>query len=284
MSADLKTRLIYYNTAQSPIGHIGWAAVYNNSRWTFEGPRTIDYYSATYILDGRCHYTEPGGRDLVFVPGDLFFCFPGIPHRFDPMPGEQFSEFWCSFSGPAFDLWRDAKVLDPDKFYLHLEPTEYWLGRFESLYSRLRSDSLGPTVAVMALQNLFAEALALAGDSGAYREDRQWVAQAKSLIDAVDRVDMLDLESVARSLSMSYSSFRRRFVQLVGMPPGRYHSERLMDRACQWLYEGKITNKEIAERCGFSSEFHFSERFKQIVGMSPRDFRRRLHNNGAVDH
>jgi AraC-like DNA-binding protein len=284
MSVDIRTRLLYYNTGtSSALGYLGWAAVYNNRRWTFEGPRTIDHYTLTYILDGRCRYSEPDGREMIFSSGDLFFCFPGVPHRMDPMPGEQFSEFWCSFDGPSFDLWRDHGILDPAKFWVHLEPTEYWLGRFETMFAHLGSDGLGPIVALTALQSLISEALALAGDAGAYKEDRQWVSQAKAMIDAIDRVDLLDLEKIADAMSMSYSNFRRKFVQLGGMPPGRYHSEKLMGRACQWLYEGKITNKEIAERCGFSSEFHFSERFKQIIGMSPREFRKRLRNNDAVE-
>lgn len=276
MAVNTQTRLLHFNSETSPIGFVGWAAVYENSQWPFEGPRIIDHYSVTYILDGRCRYIEPEGPELVFVPGDLFFCFPGVPHRLDPMPGEQFSEFWCSFSGPAFDLWRDNGVLDTCKFWLHLEPVAYWLGRFEALCNRLRADRSDPIVSVTALQNMLAEAISAASAAGVSRDDRQWIIQAKSLIDGIDRMDEVDLEQVARSMNMSYSSFRRRFHQLAGTPPGRYHAERLMERACRWLCEEDITNKEIAQRCGFSSEFHFSERFKQIVGMSTRDFRRRL--------
>jgi AraC-like DNA-binding protein len=35
----------------------------------------------------------------------------------------------------------------------------------------------------------------------------------------------------------------------------------------------KVPIKEIAERTGFADEFHFSKRFRQIVGQSPGRFR-----------
>lgn len=282
MALDLRTRLLYYNAAASPLGFVGWSAVYNDSKWTFDGWRTLDHYSITYVLDGRCRYSEPTGSLRTFVPGDMFFCFPGIPHRIEPMSGERFTEYWCSFSGPAFDLWRKSGIIDPARMAFHLSPTEYWMARFETLFQKLRTETQPQTVAVAALQALLAEAISQEDRVIANRDDLGWIDQAKAALDAVDRAEDLDLAEIARALNMSYSNFRRRFVAIAGIPPGRYHTEKLMERACQWIYEGGITNKEIAQRCGFCNEFHFSERFKQIVGMSPRDFRKSLHNNQAV--
>jgi AraC-like DNA-binding protein len=282
MALDLRTRLVYYNNTGSPIGFIGWSAVYFDSKWTFDGWRTLDHYTFTYVLDGHCRYTEPDGRCLMFGPGDFFFCFPGIPHRIDPTPGEPFSEFWCSFSGPAFDFWRAAGILAPSKFVIHLEPIEHWLGRFESMFAKLRHDTKGQIVAVTSFQSLLAEAMAFEEHAATSGEDEGWIGQAKALLEAVERAEDLDLTEIAQMLNMSYSNFRRKFVALAGMPPGRYHTSKLMERACQWMYEGSITNKEIAQRCGFCNEFHFSERFKQMVGKSPRDFRKSLQNNQAV--
>lgn len=282
MALDLRTRLVYYNSSGSPIGFVGWASVYFDSKWTFEGWRTIDHYTLTYVLDGQCRYIEPAGRARIFGPGDMFFCFPGVPHRIDPVEGRPFTEFWCSFAGQAFDLWREAGVLDAERFSIHVEPVDHWLGRFEDLFGRLKRDDQGQVVAVSALQGLLAEAMTVDDKSVANSNDGGWIGQAKNLLDAVERAEDLDLVEVARALNMSYSNFRRKFAALAGMPPGRYHTARLMERACQWIYEGSVTNKEIAQRCGFCNEFHFSERFKQIVGMSPRDFRKSLRNNQAV--
>ena len=49
-----------------------------------------------------------------------------------------------------------------------------------------------------------------------------------------------------------------------------------IDAACAMLQQPGATTRTIAASLGFSDEFHFSRRFKQITGMSPREFRRLL--------
>ena len=47
----------------------------------------------------------------------------------------------------------------------------------------------------------------------------------------------------------------------------------LMQRAQELIRCGVPTNREIADRLGFCDEYHFSRRFKQVVGLSPKEFR-----------
>jgi AraC-like DNA-binding protein len=55
-----------------------------------------------------------------------------------------------------------------------------------------------------------------------------------------------------------------------------YRAIRRIDAACAMLQQPGPTMRDIAASLGFSDEFHFSRRFKQITGMSPREFRRLL--------
>ncbi len=83
----------------------------------------------------------------------------------------------------------------------------------------------------------------------------------------------LYVEDVARRLGMSPETFRKKFARLAGISPWRHRMTQVIERACEWVHEGRLTNKEIAARLGFSDEFHFSRRFKQITGRSPTQFR-----------
>jgi len=50
------------------------------------------------------------------------------------------------------------------------------------------------------------------------------------------------------------------------------------------LQQPGSTTRTIAASLGFSDEFHFSRRFKQITGISPREFRRLLpHTNESPE-
>lgn len=281
MAVDTRTRYIFdAHGVKSPFGAVGGAAVYHDSQWDFEGPRVIYFHTLTYVLEGRCRFTEPSGRDEVYEAGDLFFCFPGLPHRLDPMPDEQFSEFWLTMNGSIFDLWRSSGFIDPQTARMHLEPVEYWLGRFEALFANMRPDEYGQTMLIGALQSLIAEAMSVQPEKWD-DTDEEWLAHVKSRLDAVTRANELDLPAIAAELGMSYAHFRRKFFTLSGMPPGRYHTRVIMHRICEWLHTSKAANKEIAEWYGFCNEHHFSKRFKEIVGMSPREFRSmsKGHNN-----
>jgi AraC-like DNA-binding protein len=282
MAVDTHTRLIYEYPAGTPIGFVGRSSVYENSRWDFEGPRTIFFYSLTYVLEGSCRYTEPSGCDLIFSPGDLFFCFPGIPHRIDPLPGAPFSEFWITFGGPTFDVWRDVKVLDHNRPCVHLEPIEYWLPRFEGLFTNVRADTWGQMILVTALQGLIAEVLSLRKDPAANPGDSGWLAQAKMLIERASQTD-LDIGAIADQMDMSHSTFRHKFVALAGMPPARYHARKMMQAVCAFMALSNYGNKEIAERFGFCNEYYFSRRFKQVVGETPNEYRARLQQNNSSE-
>jgi AraC family transcriptional activator of pobA len=49
-----------------------------------------------------------------------------------------------------------------------------------------------------------------------------------------------------------------------------------MEMACHWMQYTRMTNAQIATRLGFSDEFHFSRRFRQLRGQSPSEFRKHL--------
>ena len=53
-----------------------------------------------------------------------------------------------------------------------------------------------------------------------------------------------------------------------------YLSEYRIEKAKQLLKETSKTNYEIAEKIGYKSEYHFSRKFKEIVGMVPKEYRR----------
>jgi transcriptional regulator GlxA family with amidase domain len=49
-----------------------------------------------------------------------------------------------------------------------------------------------------------------------------------------------------------------------------------LDRAATLLVRSNFSVQEIAELCGFASAFHFSRRFKEAYGQSPRELRQQV--------
>jgi AraC-like DNA-binding protein len=82
------------------------------------------------------------------------------------------------------------------------------------------------------------------------------------------------VESLARELAMSRSSFAARFTALVGEPAMAYVTRWRMQVAMATLREERTTIAELASRLGYRSEAAFARAFKRETGMPPGAVRR----------
>jgi AraC-like DNA-binding protein len=83
-------------------------------------------------------------------------------------------------------------------------------------------------------------------------------------------------QEVATQVGLNYENFRKRFVQLTRESPGRYLKRRRIEWACASIYHGEHSFKHIADTLGFCDVFHFSKAFKQEIGVTPSEYRRRV--------
>ncbi len=95
--------------------------------------------------------------------------------------------------------------------------------------------------------------------------------------DAMDRTyaGVLDVPSLARIAHVSEAHFIRTFKATFGETPHRYLQRRRVERA-MFLLRG--TDRSITDICldvGFTSLGSFSRTFREVVGQSPTDYRRR---------
>ena len=95
--------------------------------------------------------------------------------------------------------------------------------------------------------------------------------------DLMDRcyADPLDLAALAGEAGFSRYHFARAFRAAYGEPPGAYLSRRRVERAQDLLRSADITVTEVCQLVGFSSLGSFSSRFREVVGLSPTEYRRR---------
>ena len=280
----LTSRILLRTSATSRIGGITLAGTAHHI-----GPgcgvthmRVLQSYTAVYVVRGSGRYEDGLGQRHTVRAGDLIVLFPDLAHRYGPArPGELWEEFFLDFHGPAFETWERQELLSRRRPIYHLEPVDYWLHRLAWVVEGAdQPESTWPLLQICRLQQVLAEALTSDAAGPRSSTDARWLARAKALLEADLRRE-LDPAALQRQMGMTYHSFRYRFTRLVGMPPSRYRAKRLIDRACELLQLGAMTIKQIAQELGFCDEFHFSRRFKKLVGCTPRDFRRRLPGNAA---
>jgi AraC-like DNA-binding protein len=87
----------------------------------------------------------------------------------------------------------------------------------------------------------------------------------------------VSLTEVARECGLSISHFSRAFRQSTGMAPHRWLIQRRVEAAKELLRDASsLTLLDIALRCGFANQSHFTRTFAGVVGSSPGSWRRQV--------
>jgi chromate reductase, NAD(P)H dehydrogenase (quinone) len=88
--------------------------------------------------------------------------------------------------------------------------------------------------------------------------------------------DNLSLDQLARETDYSRAHFLRMFRATTGKTPHQYLTQRRIERAKSMLLEAeKQSLTDIAASCGFSSQSHMTRVFREQVGVTPSEFKRR---------
>lgn len=82
-----------------------------------------------------------------------------------------------------------------------------------------------------------------------------------------------DYRDLCESTGLSYSYFSELFNQKYGMSPVKLITKMKIDFAKELLITGHYSISEIAEKCGFENVYYFSNVFKRLVGVSPKNYR-----------
>jgi PAS domain S-box-containing protein len=85
----------------------------------------------------------------------------------------------------------------------------------------------------------------------------------------------LDIADVASKVGVSPDQLKRDFVSVFGVPPRRYLSMIRLHAALEMLASG-LSIAEVAHACGYPDQSSFTHRFRDAVGASPSEYRRRL--------
>lgn len=92
----------------------------------------------------------------------------------------------------------------------------------------------------------------------------------------------ITVEGLAAYASVSHSSLYRRFVKRFQMSPKRFMLEYRVERACALLATTNCSVQEISTSVGFEDPFYFSRAFKEVKGVSPRQYANQIRGKKAL--
>lgn len=274
---------LYLNDVPTPLGQIASLGMIFRGTGTERGVlRVYGSYAVVYFLEGKGEYCDANGVRHKIVPGDLVLVTPELPHRYTTKPGRHWNECHLIFDGPVFDLCRTQGILNPARPVVHLEPVDFWLARLKSVVTSPTSQSPVEKVAEIGrLLTLLTEIFTGKDPARSESEIPAWLLAAKARFEENLDVELAPIR-VAQELKVPYETFRKGFQKQFGVPPGLYRTQRRLAVACRLLKLTTMTHQRIATHLGFADECHFSKRFKQIMGVSPREYRRMAYQQAEM--
>jgi len=245
--------------------------------------RVLGSYAIVFILEGGGLYRDANGYRQRVESGDLILIVPELAHKYGPGPNEFWGEIYAVFDGAAFDFWRERKLLDAQRPVRRLGNAAHWGSRLEAVLAEHRPATGGDrTVAIARFLEVLTEMVTTGLDAESQPGEELWIARARTLLESnLERP--VKLAVIAAEVGVPEQTFRKRFLQRVGVSPIRYRSARRLEAARTMLQQGHLSNKEIAASLGFTDAFHFSKQFRAYTGLAPRTFVEQLRNEQGED-
>ncbi len=219
------------------------------------------------VLAGSLDEHGRGGRHLTFAGGRLFFHPAHEPHAhgFDA-PTRCFSVTLGPMLIQRLERAGSARLPGPRDLGM---TRAAWLGR--QLHGEFER---GSDASELTLEGLV---LALVGEViRCPRAERAaasgWVSTVRDLIEARYR-EPVGLSDVADAVGVHPVHVARTFRRTFGCSVGAYVRRRRIDAACRSLLGSDDSLASIAVASGFCDQSHFTRRFKEQVGVTPRAYR-----------
>jgi AraC family transcriptional regulator, arabinose operon regulatory protein len=236
-----------------------------------------------YTLRGEGLYRQPDLSMLV-GPGDLTLLAPGAYQDYSVPPEGEWEFLWAHFvPRPA---WTPLLKLPEVGRGLHrlgvARPAAR--SRMEAAFRRLHRDAIGghhPLAEELALNGL-EEVLLVAAGEGEQEGRTPFDPRVQTVLDLLARDLSIEfgVEELAAAVFLSPSRLAHLFQEQTGQTVAETLRELRLRQAARLLRHSGRSVQEVAAEVGFHCPFYFSRRFRQSFGVSPRDYRRQVQQEG----
>lgn len=232
-------------TVYSPIGR----------RYETTGRR---FYGLSFCESGRIVYHHEGKR--IVSDRDHAVLLPKGATYY--LRGEETGSFpLINFLGVGPDICDFVQIplKDPERFFRQFDRLKELM-----LYQNSRSEAMS------VLYSIFA---GLAAEDA--EKSDPTAAAVRYIIEHLGDPELSN-GVLAKECGFSEVYLRKLFNRYQGTTPRQYIIDLRLKKAKELLTDSRLRISEVAERCGFSSVYHFSRAFHASVGMPAREYSRQM--------
>lgn len=237
--------------------------------------RVLNEYQLIYISEGRGWFRSSSCRRREVRAGTMILLFPGEWHTYEPDRDCGWFEYWVGFRGEEMDRRVASGFFSPRNPVFEIGFSPAIINLYEDMadcaakekraYQQMRA---GIVIYLLGLV-YFRQRNAVFGDYLAVNKINEARAIMKS-----EGGYLLSPESIAASLGVGYSWFRKMFKRYVDVSPAQYQANIRLLKAKELLESTDMGITDVAYALGFETVSQFSTFFRKKTGSPPLQYRK----------
>lgn len=245
--------------------------------------RILNEYTLLYITKGEGVFESTHCKPVKITAGAIIFIHPGEWHTYKPLRKTGWDEYWFGFKGVAVDRLREHNFFSLKTPVLNIGFNEQIVALFKQAIEVASFQKVAYQQLLAGIANLILGQVFYAEKNNAFRDKGviHLVEEARMIIrDNSDK--NFTAEQIAKSLNIGYSWFRKIFKQYTGFSPGQYQMEIKIQKSKELLTSTTMPVKQISYELNFESTSYFVTFFKSKTGMSPTEYRNKVHGRFEI--
>lgn len=241
-----------------------------------EKGRILHEYQLCYISEGQGFFESKYQQRCSIKEGTMFLLFPGEWHTYYSDLNIGWKEYWIGFKGTEIDARIQNGLLRKEKSIFHVGVNNNIIQLYQQAIGFALEENTHFQFMLAGITNHLLGYMYYLDRNRSFNTNITLVKQisrAKAWMQE-ELEEPLVIQDLAKRLEMSYSLFRKRFKEYVGISPSHYLQDIRLQKAKELLQVTNLSVKEIAYLLHFESPDYFSTQFRKKVGVSPSKFRK----------
>lgn len=242
------------------------------------GPATRNHYLFHYVLSGTGRLIADDSKGISHEyqirSGEGFMIFPRQINTYIADPKLPWEYIWIEFDGMRAREIIETAGLSPDHPVYHASYKDLRENmKDEMIYIAEHHDAT--PFHLMGHLYLFIDYLSRSSSSQITASGRVrdfYIKEALNYIEQNFQND-ISVENIASFCGLNRTYFGRIFKETVGKSPQQFLLSYRMAKAAELLKLTELSISDIGNAVGYPNQLHFSRAFKNVYGVSPREWR-----------
>ncbi len=248
---------------------------FNTTPPTWRETNQVINHSKLYYIVGGEGTIQIGDKKIYPKQGDFIYIPQGCTLSYHTSKNNPLTKYWCNFtvnlgSTPLSDYMHIP-------FHTPVGDDPWLVTQFERLLSYIHSKEIfAPMMAQALLLELFYNYIDRFELHEIMLETTETTTNLNDVLIFMDSNlhRKITLDDLAQIINIHPNYMIHLFKSKFGISPIEYLNILRINRAKDYLTHTAMSISEVADKCGFSNQYYFSQVFKKYTEMAPTDYRK----------